>query len=411
MRKLYNKGIMHAKITRKPKSLVLAEVTLTGDDLAKSFEEIFSRHNQKVEIKGFRPGKAPRMMSIEKIGANFLSAETMDKAINDSFVNIIKKEKINPVARPKISVKKWVFDSNNTNRENDILEYNLEISEFPKMKLGEYKNIKIDPSLRAEIKATHDEVEKIIDQLKKQQATYTEVDRKIQNTDLVELDYEGNVKGVVKEQMTSKNHPLTIGSKSFVPGFEEKLIGHKKDDEFEIDLTFPKDYYAQEFQAEKVKFKIKINLVKEVKLPELDNVFAGKFGHSSIANLKKAIRESLNKEKEDMKKQKIESAVLENALKYFKVELNDIIIEEEQRRSLESLKNRVEKQGIKFDQYLTMMKKDEKIVFDELKNQAIKNIEVGLLLGEIARAEKIAGKPEEIARKTLDFLVAEATRK
>lgn len=402
---------MQTKITKKPKNTIFGEITMVGPELAKYFEEIFTSRSAALEVKGFRPGKAPRLMLIEKIGANTLISETLDLALNKSFGEIIKKEDLKPVAPPKISIKKWVFDPQNPAEENNVLEYNLEIAEFPTIKLGDYQKIKLEKALFQPIKVTDEDVEKVISQLRKQQAKYTEVERPARKGDLAETTYQGSIKGVVKENLTSQNQPVELGSDSFVPGFTDELVGLKKGEEKTFSITFPKDYYAKDYAGEKVEFKVKVELVKEIELPLLDEKFAAKFGHKNPDNLKKAIKESVIKEKEEAQKRKIEAETIEKALKLIEVEAGDLVIEEEQRRALASLKQRLESQGAKFEQYLQMVKKDEKMIFDELKPQAIKNIQVGLMLGEIAKQEKITGTPEEMAKKALDFLVTAASRK
>ncbi|EKE14432.1 MAG: hypothetical protein ACD_12C00507G0001, partial [uncultured bacterium] len=367
--------------------------------------EIYKIYSKDVEIKGFRAGKAPKLMIIEKLGSNFLSSKLLDHSLQKSYSEITKNNKIKAVAQPKISITKWVFDAFSESSENNILEFKLEIAVFPECQLKDYKKLKIEKKLFDQVTVTDREVETVIEQLQKQRARYNPVSRASKIDDMLEINFTGKIKGVPQEKMTSSNHPLVLGSKSMVPGFEDNLIGLKKGAKKEFKISFPKDYYSPELREQKVDFEVEILEVKEVILTKVDDKFASNFGHGKIDNLKKAIRKSIKNEKEEQNKQKIEAEIINNLLKKFKISISPIMLEEEQRRLLEQMKERVGKQGLGFENYLKMSGKNEAELVKDFEKQAQQNIEVGLLLGEIARQEKIVGKPEEIGRKTLDKLI------
>ncbi len=380
-------------------------VMLDSRDLTIDFNEIYDIYSKDVEIKGFRAGKAPRLMTIEKLGSNFLSSKLLDHSLQKSFSELVKKHQIKAVSQPKISITKWVFDAFTENSENNILEYKIEIAIFPEGKLKDYKKLKINKKLFGDISVSNKDVDTVLEQLRKQRAHHHIVSRKSKTGDMIELNFVGKIKGVPQEKMTSSHHPLVLGSKTMVPGFEANLVGLKKGDKKEFSVIFPKDYYAPELKNQNVQFDVEILEVKEVELPDLDDKFASNFGHGKIENLISAIRKSINDEKIEQKTHKIETEIINTLLKNFKVSISPIMIEEEQRRLLEQLKEKVEKQGLGFENYLKMSGKVETEVEGELKNQAKQNIEVGLLLGEVAKIEKIKGKPENIGKNTLDKLI------
>ncbi|PIS08589.1 trigger factor [Candidatus Berkelbacteria bacterium CG10_big_fil_rev_8_21_14_0_10_33_10] len=380
-------------------------VTVEPNELTKNFNEIFTLYSKNVEIKGFRTGKAPKLMIIEKLGSNFLSSKLLDHSLQKSYSKITKKNKIKTVAQPKISITKWVFDAFSESSENNILEYKLEIAVFPKCQLKDYKKLKIDKKLFEKVVVTDQEVETVIEQLQKQRARYNPVSRVSKINDMLEINFTGKIKGIAQEKMTSSNHPLVLGSKSMVPGFEENLIGLKKDAKKKFTITFPKDYYTSELKDQKVDFEVEILEVKEIELPKVDDKFASNFGHGRIDNLKKAIKKSIKNEKEEQKNHKIEAKIINNLLKIFKVAISPIMLDEEQRRLLERLKEQIRKKGLGFENYLKMSGKNESELEKEFGKQARQNIEVGLLLGEIAKRENITDKSEEIGRKTLDKLI------
>ena len=210
--------------------------------------------------------------------------------------------------------------------------------------------------------------------------------------------------------MKSDHHPLVVGSGAMTPGFEEALIGMKKDSEKDSEITFPNDYHSRQFAGKAVKFHIKLHEIKEVILPELNSEFAKQFEQNNVEKLKVAIGNQLKDEKNDAQKKQIEAAVIEEVRKLLEVEIPDGLLNSETDRLVNKLKESVEKQGAEFNRYLEMIKKTSDDLYKELTPQAKANIEVGFILGEVIMREEIDSEKEGATKLAMEKLVTYATK-
>lgn len=389
---------MKTSVKKFPKSRVNLTVELEKDEMTKYFDQAFEELAPQVKIKGFRPGKAPRVMIENQLGSGRVKAEAIDKAMTDSYVKGLKEHNLVSVAAPKINIKS----------DEDGLSYEAEVDVWPEATVGEYSKLKVSKPKEEAVKS--EEIENIIDYLQRQKAQMNDVDREAQMGDWVTIDFEGKLNGVLQENMVSKNHPVILGSKTLIPGFEEEVVGMRTGDEKIFEIKFPKDYHEKSIAGKKAEFKVNLHLVKEIDKPEVDDKFAKEFGHDNVEALKNGIEDSLRAEKEMKRHQEIENMVLDKLLTVTKTELPDSLVEQELDRIFHNLEHEAKHYGLTLDQYLLSMKKDASELRKEWRGQAERNVKIGLALAEVAKKENVDTKDEKVTEKVLHKLVDQMTK-
>ncbi len=390
------------------KSKVKLVIDVEPSELVGYYRKTYEKIASDVKIDGFRAGKAPYKMIEGVVGYNRLLAEGLDEAMNMSYQMAIGKEKIFPVSSPKVEIKKSPQFSLDETEILDSLVFEIEVDVMPEVKLKDYSKAKVKaPEKR---KADDKEVQKILDQLMKQKATFKDREGAVKKGDRVDITFDGYIKNVKIDKMCSKNHPLILGEGSLIPGFEDGIVGMKKGERKELQLKFPKDYHDKEIASKEAKFEITLNDAKEVVLPTLDKEFAKQFGHNSVEKLMSEIKKSLEMEMSKEYKDKLETAVLEKMITYIETEIPESLITQETERILEGYRSQIEGYGLKFEQYLENMKKTVGDLRKEMGGQAEKNVKVGLMLGKVIEEQKIDHKDTEAGKKALDYLVKELTK-
>ena len=391
---------------KQSKAKLLVEVE--PKELAIYFRGVYENLATGVKIDGFRAGKAPYAMVEGVLGHNRLLAEGIDKAMNESYNQAVAEAKIFPVSAPKVQIKKSPQFSLDETEILDNLVYEVEVDVMPEVKLKDYSKASVKAPAKQE--ANDAEVEKILEQLRKQKATFKDRQDAAQKGDRVEITYEGSLKGVRIDKMCSKNHPLILGEGNLIPGFEEQVVGMKKGETKEFKIKFPKDYHDKEVASKEAIFKVTLVDAKEVVLPKLDAEFAKNFGHNTIDKLNKEIKKSLEMEIEKEYREKLESAVVDKMVDYIEADIPESLIEQETQRMIEGYKTQIEGYGVKFEKYLESSKKSLEDLQKDMKPQAEKNVKVGLMLGKIIEEQKIDHHDEDAGRKALDYLVKKLTK-
>jgi trigger factor len=397
---------MITKIEKLPKSKIKLTVTIPGKDVAPYYDKAIDKLGQSIEIKGFRPGKAPKNLLVERIGDSRIVTQALEYVLPETYSEAAKEKEISPVATPEIKIEKYpVFGD-----EGEDLVYSAEVDVFPEIKLGDYKKIKVKQKDFQPKEIKDEDVDKVIDYLKKQRAKFNKVDRGAKFGDRVEIDFNGSIDGVEQEGMVSKNHPLILGEKTLIPGFEEELVDLKSGEEKEFDITFPKDYHSKDYANKKARFKVKMNTVEEMEMPELNDKLAKDLGHNSVEALKKAINENLVEEEKMTKQNALEGEVVAQSVKLLEAEVPQSFVENEINRMLEDTKQRVMYQGLDYDTYLQYIKKTEEELKHEMTPHAEQSVRIGLMIGEIIRREEIDPKDKEAPKKAVEKLVGYATK-
>ena len=364
------------------------EITLKveGSEWQEELEKAFKKVSQKIKIDGFRPGKAPRSMVEKKYGKEALYMDAVDNILQERYTKVLLDSKLEPVVQPKVDIKS--VDANG-------VELVFTVTTRPEVNIKKYKDLGIK---KEEVKVTKKEAEEKVEQLQKQYAEIVIKEGKVEDGDTAVIDFEGFKDGVAFEGGKGANYPLEIGSHTFIPGFEEQLIGMVKDEEKDINVTFPEDDPSEDLKGKDVVFKIKVREVKTKTLPELNEEFFLDLGMDDIKTkeeLLEKMKEEIKADKEYHAENKYVDALLDEIIKNTEVELPEEFIENEVHRMLHQFEDNVKMQGLTLEQYCEFIKTDVSALEEQMKPEAIKRVKSRLILEEIAGLEKIEISDEE----------------
>ncbi len=393
----------------KSKTVAKLKISVEPKELVEFFNDAYNKLAPGIKIDGFRPGKAPRTITEAAIGHSRLLSEAIDLAINSSYFKTVVEHKLNVVSAPKIVINKYPNFGLTAEEIGAALEYEAEVEFIAEVKLKDYSNIQVEQSEPQ--KATEEDVEKVLNHFKKQAATFIDKEGAAEKGDHAEINFEGMLKKVRIDAMCSKNHPIIIGENTLIPGFEDHIVGMKVGEKKEFKIKFPKDYHGKEYADKEAEFKIELIALKTIQYPEVDDIFAEKFGHKNPQELKAAIKKNLEEEYKYEFKHQIETKVLDKALPLLEAEIPQALIEKETARMLSEYAGQLQKQGLDFERYISSMKKTSEELKKDMTPQAEKNIKVGLLLGKIIEELKLDPNKQENAQKALDHLIKIATKK
>lgn len=377
------------KHTRKnnSESKVTLNVTLDADDLGLIKPKTLARLSKKLKVSGFRPGKIPAKVAEKNLDPNLLGMEIAEDAINKFVIDVLEVEKIQPLDRPKIDLKKYV--------PNEVLEFVAELDVLPEVTLGDYKNLKVK---KESVKVESKDIDSVIERMRSGMAAKNEVERAAKNGDEAVIDFEGTKDGKEVAGATGKDYPLQLGSNSFIPGFEEGIVGKKAGDKFDLPLTFPKDYHHKPLAGEKVNFAVTIKKINSIDLPKLDDDFAAKCGpFKTVDDLKTDVKRELEAQKQRELDDKLKDQLIEQLVKISKVPTPDVLIDDQTKALERDFTQNLMYRGMTLEQYLSdqsLTKEDW--VKNELREQAIRRVQVGLALAELSKAEKIEVTIDEL---------------
>ena len=365
-----------------------------GEQWTNAQDKAFEKLNKTAKIDGFRPGHAPKNMFIKKYGEQEILLEAADELIKEKYSDIIVKDKIMPVVEPKVEP---------VSITKDAMEVNFTFVVKSEVKLGEYKDLKIKKDA---VKVTKEEVEHEIEHLLEHYAEIEEKDGKIEFGDTAIINFEGFKDGVAFEGGKGENYPLEIGSNSFIPGFEEGLIGLSKGEEKDLELTFPENYMSEELKGQKVVFKVKINDVKTRVIPELNKVFFDDLNMEGVTNkeeLAKMMEERIKSDKEMHAENKYVDDILEAAAKNMTVELDEELTAEEENRMYEDFLDKLAMQGLTEDIYLKYANTTKEDILKEMHPEAEKRVKYRYLLEAVIKSEKIKTTDKEAEKEAEDY--------
>ncbi len=372
----------------------VVKLKVEKDSWKKAQDDAFVKLNKKAKIDGFRPGKAPRSVFEKKYGKQDILYEAADKFINDKYREILSDDKLFPIVEPKVDVKKL---------DDDSLEVEFIIITEPKVKLGEYKNLGVK---KKEAKVSKDEIEHELSHLLERYAEIAEKDGKVENGNIAIIDFKGLKDGVAFDGGTAENYELEIGSNTFIPGFEEGIIGMKKGEEKDLNLTFPKDYASEELRGQKVVFKVKVNEVKERIVPELNEEFFEDLAMPEVNNegdLRKILKEQIKAHKEYHLENEFIDELLEKASANMEIEIDEEIVDAEVHYMYEDFLQKLKMQGITEELYLKYANTTKEKIEESMKEEANKRVKYRYLLKEIIKKEKIKVSDKEAEKEIEDM--------
>ena len=370
------------------------ELKLTFTVPASRFEEaimdVFKKSAKYFNIPGFRKGKAPFKIVERYYGDNIFYEDAFNELAPVVYDEEVTENKIEVASRPQIDVVKM-------EKGKDLI-FTAIVATKPEVKLGKYKEI---PLKKIEYKVTDEDIDHEINHMAEHNSRIVTVEnREVKDKDIVTIDFEGFVDGKAFEGGKAENHELTIGSKTFIPGFEEQIIGMKIGEEKDIKVTFPKDYFSKELAGKEATFHVVLHAIKEKQMPTIDDEFAKDVSEfDTLEELKNSIKEKMQKENEERAKHETEDAAIEEVCKNTNIEIPEGMIELEIDNIMQNLDQRLSYQGLNLEQYLKMMGKTEADFRKDYKEQAEKNVKTRLVLEQIVKDEKIKEDEKYIKEK------------
>lgn len=378
------------KTTTKNISDTKVELTiiLDAEELAIAEQVATVKLARDVKVPGFRKGKTPVAIAAKNIDPSVLQEQTVENALNKAIATAFGEQKIQVLDRPMVSVTKFV--------PGEILEFKAEAEVLPKIKLGDYKKLKITPE---KISVSKQEIDEIIERIRKGLADKKEVKRAAKLNDEVIIDFVGKKDGKEFEGGKSNDFNLVLGSGQFIPGFEEGIVGHKTGETFDINLTFPEDYGNIELKGAKTTFTATVKKTVEVVLPEIDDKFAAKAGpFKTVEELTSDIKKELKSQKERESKEKIKEELIAQLVEVSNVPVPEILIIDQIKSIEQDFTQNLMYQGLSLDQYLKNKGYDSKQMWldTEARPIAEKRVKSGLALAELSKVEKIEATTIEL---------------
>ena len=362
-------------------------ISLGAEELKAAEQVTLTKLAKEVKIEGFRKGKAPLEMVAAQVDPILLNQETLENALSKSVAEAFLKEKVQAINRPEVDVKKFIPGTE--------LEFTATTEIMPKVELGDYKKLGVK---KEATKVSKKEVKETIDRILKNFAEKKKVEREAKNGDEVIIDFLGKKDGVAFDGGKAEKFPLELGSKSFIPGFEEGLIGKKAGDELSLDLEFPKDYHAKDLAGAKVIFEVKIHEVRENVEPEINEEFLSKLGDfKTKEEFEKQIEEDLKTQKQAEADEKFKDKLVKKLAEVSKVTVPEILLED-QKRSIEmDMQQNLMYSGLSLEDYLERMGKTrEEWLEKDVKEAAEMRVKSGLALAELSKVEKVKSDTKEL---------------
>ena len=378
---------MSLQVEKLEKNMAKLTIEVPADDLEKALQSAYMKQKNKISLPGFRKGKVPRQMIEKMYGAEIFYDDAANELIPKAYAEAYDEAELDIVSRPEINVVQI--------EKGKPFIFTADVATKPEVTLGEYKGLEIE---KVSTRVTQKEVDaKTQEEAEKNARTITVTDRPVQDGDEVILDFEGFVDGVAFEGGKGENYPLTIGSGSFIPGFEEQLVGAEAEKEMEVKVTFPEDYHAEDLKGKEAVFKCTVHEIKAKELPEIDDEFAAEVSEfDTLEEYKADIKAKIKDQKASEGKRKQEDQAVDAAVKNAQYEIPQPMIETQVMQMADDFAQRIQSQGISLEQYFQFTGMTADKMMDELRPQAIKRIETRLVLEAIAKAENIEISDEKL---------------
>ncbi len=378
---------MSVTVEKLENNMAKLKITVSAELLEKALQNAYEKNKNKIQLPGFRKGKAPRKMIEQMYGKGVFYEDAANELIESEYPDAVDECGEDVVSSPKIDVEQLEAGKD--------FVFTAEVALKPEVKLGKYKGVEVE---KMDLEVTDEEVDAEIDKQRNMNARSIDVtDRAVQDGDVVNLDFEGFVDGVAFQGGKGTDYPLTIGSGAFIPGFEEQLIGFELGQEGDVNVKFPEDYQAEELAGKDATFKCKINSIRAKELPELNDDFASDAGFDTVDEYKADVRKKLEDKKAASEKAKREDEVVRAVIEDSEMELPDAMVETQQRQMVNEFAQRLQMQGMKMDQYLQYTGGSVEQMMSQVKPQAIDRIKSRLVLEAVAAKESIEATEQDVA--------------
>ncbi len=382
--------------TLKEKSMGDMNVTVEGQQWKDAVNKAFNKIAKNVKIDGFRKGHVPAGMIEKRVSMEERYAQAIEDNANEWMRDAFKELDLTPISQPQLDVKSMSADK---------AELVFTFAVMPEVELGEYKGLKYELE---SVEVTDDEINEEIDRMRKQYADLEIVEGEAKEGDTVKIDYEGFKDGVAFEGGKAEGYNLKLGSGSFIPGFEDQLIGCKAGDEKELNLTFPEDYHAEDLKGAAVVFKVTVHEVSREVLPELDDDFAKDTNIpnvETVEDLKNTVKERLEAAKKSQAESAADEKLFDQLSENTKVDMPDALVDDEANNQIQQMAAQIQQYGLSFSQYLQMMGKTIDDLRADYRENAEKSVKLRLALNKIAEVENLEATDEDVEEQYHDLSV------
>jgi len=378
------------KTTVKNISDTKVELTITLDkaELKDAEQVAITKLAKTIKVPGFRKGNVPASVAAKYVDPEMLSQQTLEDALSKAVAEAYMKEDIQALVRPEVEIKKFVPGSE--------LEFTAEAEILPKVTLGDYKKLKVQKKKNT---VAAKDVDEIIERMRQGFAEKKEVTRAAKDGDEVKIDFIGKKDGVAFDGGTATDYDLTLGSNSFIPGFEDGIVGKKAGETFDLELSFPDNYHVAELKGSSVVFTTTLKEVKEIVLPKIDDAFAAKAGpFKTVAELKADIKRELTDQKEREANETMKDELVKKLVEVSVVPVPNILLKDQAESIERDMTQNLTYQGITLDQYLQNQgfESKEKWLENEVHDAARKRVQAGLVLAELSKVEKVKASSKEL---------------
>ena len=378
---------MSLQVEKMEKNMAKLTIEVAAEDLEKAMQNAYQKAKGRISIPGFRKGKAPRKMIEQMYGKGVFLEDAVNALIPEHYSKALAECELEIVSQPTIDI---------TQAEpGKAFIFTAAVAVKPEVTLGDYKGVEVP---KTEITVTDEDVEA---ELKKEQEknsrTISVEDRAAQLNDIVTIDFEGSVDGVPFDGGQATEYPLTLGSNTFIPGFEEQLVGAKVGDDVDVKVTFPEEYQAKELAGKEAIFKCAVKKIEAKELPELDDDFAKDVSEfDTLAEYKEHVKTNLEDKKADEAKRAKEDAAVDKAIENAQMDIPEAMLMTQCRQMLDDFSRRMQSQGLSMDQYFQFTGMTADKMMEDMKPQALKRIQTRLVLEKVAEVENIQPTEEEV---------------
>ena len=371
---------MSLQVEKMEKNMAKLTIEVSAEDLEKAMQNAYQKAKGRISIPGFRKGKAPRKMIEQMYGKGIFLEDAVNALIPEHYSKALSECELEIVSQPQIDVTQM--------EPGKALIFTAEVAVKPEVTLGEYKGVEVP---KAEIEVTEEEIEASLKrEQEKNSRTITVEDRAAEEGDIVTIDFEGFVDGDAFEGGKGEAYPLTLGSHTFIPGFEEQLVGAKTGDHVEVNVTFPEEYQAKELAGKAAVFQCDVKKIEAKELPELNDDFAKDVSEfDTLAEYKEDVKKNLTESKEKEALRAKEDAAIEKIIENAEMEIPEAMIDTQCRQMMDDFGRRMQSQGLSMEQYFQFTGQTAEKMMEDMKPQALKRIQTRLVLEKIAEVENI----------------------
>jgi len=380
-------NVMNSVLEKKENNKAFFNIEIEEKEFEKAIQKAYLKNRNRFNIPGFRRGKAPRKIIELNYGEGIFYEEALNIILPEAYDEAIENLGLEPVDTPEVDIEQL--------EKGKPVILKVEVTVKPEVKLGNYKSIEVE---KVEYNVTDEDIDRELKTVQEMNGRIIDAgDRESKEGDILTIDFEGYIDGEQFEGGTAQNQVVEIGSNRFIPGFEEQLIGKKKGEEVEVNVTFPEDYFEESLRGKEALFKVVIHEIKEKELPELDDEFAKDVSeYETLEEYKNSIRERLEKEAKEKEKVELEERIIEKVVESAEIDIPEVMIEHQIEREINEFDYRLRLQGLNIDRYLELTNTDMDAFKEEMTPVAKRRVKTELVLEAIAKEENIEVTEEDI---------------